>query len=111
WATVGSSNLDPLSLSLNLEANVIIQDRDFNRLLRSRLQALMQKHCWPVRVSSTAAMRFWRLGAGFLVFHFLRRFPAWAGWLPAHRPGLRPLETPIDAPRPATTDEREQGAT
>ena len=24
WATVGSSNLDPLSLSLNLEANVMI---------------------------------------------------------------------------------------
>ncbi len=26
WATVGSSNLDPLSLSLNLEANLIIHD-------------------------------------------------------------------------------------
>lgn len=27
WSTVGSSNLDPLSLSLNLEANVLIHDR------------------------------------------------------------------------------------
>jgi cardiolipin synthase len=36
WATVGSSNLDPLSLSLNLEANVIIRDRAFNaRMLPS----------------------------------------------------------------------------
>lgn len=31
WATVGSSNLDPLSLSLNLEANIIIHDRAFNQ--------------------------------------------------------------------------------
>ncbi len=23
---------------------------------------------------------------GFMVFHFLRHFPAWAGWLPAHKP-------------------------
>ena len=31
WSTVGSSNLDPLSLSLNLEANVIMRDRAFNQ--------------------------------------------------------------------------------
>ncbi len=31
WATVGSSNLDPLSLSLNLEANVFIRDARFRR--------------------------------------------------------------------------------
>ena len=30
WATVGSSNIDPLSLLLNLEANVIVRDADFN---------------------------------------------------------------------------------
>lgn len=29
WATVGSSNIDPLSLLLNLEANVIVRDRAF----------------------------------------------------------------------------------
>jgi cardiolipin synthase len=30
WATVGSSNIDPLSLLLNLEANVIVRDAAFN---------------------------------------------------------------------------------
>ena len=30
WATVGSSNIDPLSLLLNLEANVIVRDAGFN---------------------------------------------------------------------------------
>ena len=29
WATVGSSNIDPLSLLLNLEANVVIRDAAF----------------------------------------------------------------------------------
>jgi cardiolipin synthase A/B len=33
WATVGSSNLDPLSLVMNLEANLIIKDRGFVRTL------------------------------------------------------------------------------
>lgn len=30
WATVGSSNIDPLSLLLNLEANAIVSDAQFN---------------------------------------------------------------------------------
>ncbi|HJV62003.1 MAG TPA: cardiolipin synthase ClsB [Albitalea sp.] len=33
WATVGSSNIDPLSLLLNLEANVVVRDADFNAQL------------------------------------------------------------------------------
>lgn len=33
WATVGSSNIDPLSLLLNLEANVVVRDAAFNRTL------------------------------------------------------------------------------
>ena len=38
WATVGSSNLDPLSLVLNLEANLIVRDRAFVTLLSERLE-------------------------------------------------------------------------
>jgi len=33
WATVGSSNIDPLSLLLNLEANVVVRDAAFTRSL------------------------------------------------------------------------------
>ena len=39
WATVGSSNIDPLSLLLNLEANVVVDDADFNAALAQRLEA------------------------------------------------------------------------
>ncbi|MDC8747413.1 phospholipase D-like domain-containing protein [Xanthomonas campestris] len=41
WSTVGSSNLDPLSLALNLEANVLVRDHAFAKVLRERLQRLM----------------------------------------------------------------------
>ena len=37
WATVGSSNLDPLSLLLAREANVVIEDKAFAAQLRDQL--------------------------------------------------------------------------
>ena len=41
WATVGSSNIDPLSLLLNLEANVVIRDPVFTNALAEQFdQAL-----------------------------------------------------------------------
>ncbi|MBG9388143.1 cardiolipin synthase ClsB [Caenimonas aquaedulcis] len=42
WATVGSSNLDPLSLLLAREANVIVEDAAFAAQLRGKLVAAMQ---------------------------------------------------------------------
>jgi cardiolipin synthase A/B len=41
WATVGSSNLDPLSLLLAREANVVVQSREFAQTLRARLMLAM----------------------------------------------------------------------
>ena len=41
WATVGSSNLDPLSLLLAREANIVMQDADFAQSLRQRLLLAM----------------------------------------------------------------------
>lgn len=38
WATVGSSNIDPLSLLVNLEANVIVRDQAFVRGLSEELE-------------------------------------------------------------------------
>ena len=39
WATVGSSNIDPLSLLLNLEANVVVYDAGFSAVLAQRFDA------------------------------------------------------------------------
>jgi cardiolipin synthase len=43
WATVGSSNLDPLSLLLAREANVVVEDIGFAALLRTRLMHAMRQ--------------------------------------------------------------------
>jgi cardiolipin synthase A/B len=42
WATVGSSNLDPLSLLLAREANVVVEDAEFATHLRDKLVHAMQ---------------------------------------------------------------------
>jgi cardiolipin synthase len=90
WATVGSSNLDPLSLSLNLEANVFIRDKEFSKELLHRMELLIEQsdirrihEHWPRRRT------VWRWIRSLAVFHFLRHFPAWVGWLPAHAPRIR----------------------
>jgi cardiolipin synthase len=45
WSTVGSSNIDPLSLLLNLEANLVVKDKDFTAALARELeQAFEQSH-------------------------------------------------------------------
>ena len=42
WATVGSSNIDPFSLLLAREANVVVDDPDFAEELRASLEHAMQ---------------------------------------------------------------------
>jgi cardiolipin synthase len=44
WATVGSSNLDPLSLLLAREANVVVEDKAFAESLRMRLMDAIARH-------------------------------------------------------------------
>lgn len=43
WATVGSSNIDPLSLLLNLEANVAVWDPTFARALAEKLDEAFER--------------------------------------------------------------------
>ena len=116
WATVGSSNLDPLSLALNLEANVILRDADFTAHLAGRLQQLMDAECVQV-VADAEPVRWWDAWMSFrnfVVFHFLRHYPTWAGWLPPHQPRIAiptvPSATVADkAPREAARNESAAG--
>ncbi|WP_074011860.1 cardiolipin synthase ClsB [Candidatus Sodalis sp. SoCistrobi] len=106
WATVGSSNLDPLSLALNLEANVIIHDRGFNHILRDNLNRLIVNDCQWVDESKVPRQTYWHLAKSVVVFHFLRHFPAWVGWLPAHTPKLALVTAPVQ-PEMETQDRTE----
>jgi cardiolipin synthase len=74
WATVGSSNLDPLSLLLAREANIVIQDAVFAQSLRQRLQlamanegkrvdaAQMANRPWTQRFNEVLAFAIMRTG-------------------------------------------------
>lgn len=89
WSTVGSSNLDPLSLSLNLEANVMVRDRDFNALLAERLRVLIETGARQVRADDLVEWSPWRVVRSFFVFHFLRWYPSIGVRLPRHAPVMR----------------------
>jgi cardiolipin synthase len=59
WATVGSSNLDPLSLLMAHEANLVVEDAAFARQLRAELEAAILQGGVPVD-PKTYANRPWR---------------------------------------------------
>ena len=92
WATVGSSNLDPTSLSLNLEANVFVRDEAFACHLRERIEALMEAHCRLVERPVPGRLRSaWIAVRSFVVFHALRRFPVWMEKMTSTKPRVVPL--------------------
>ncbi len=80
WATVGSSNLEPFSLFLNREANVVVLDQAFARELRLSVFAEIkdgarqlepahwQRRPWIERVKTWLAYGLARAVAGWIGF-------------------------------------------
>ena len=76
WATVGSSNIDPFSLLLSREANVVVRDAAFAGQLRASLEAAIEgaareirpedhRHrSWLARLASAAAYSLVRILIG-----------------------------------------------
>jgi cardiolipin synthase A/B len=87
WVTIGSSNLEPLSLSINLEANLVVRDSGLAAELRQRLSGLLAD-ATPVELAATASGQWWRAPFAFVVYHCLRHVPAVAARLPVHRQRL-----------------------
>jgi cardiolipin synthase A/B len=108
WATIGSSNLDPLSLTLNLEANLIVRDEGFNRVLTERLDRLMAESCKEVEMPQPRAAGWFAQLRNTLLFHVLRAFPIWAGWLPRHEPRLELAGEPAEPAQPGQPQEPAQ---
>ena len=59
WATVGSSNIDPLSLLLNLEANVVVRDVGFAQSLSERFEQAFESSTEVTVAPVRAGMRGW----------------------------------------------------
>jgi cardiolipin synthase len=72
WATVGSTNLDPLSLLLAREANVVTTDRSFALQLQARLQVLLQSHGTPLDLATLNARPWWQRWQDGLAFAIMR---------------------------------------
>jgi len=60
WATVGSSNIDPFSLFLAREANLVIEDRDFASELRRSLHAALEDGALVVESGRWMHLPIWR---------------------------------------------------
>jgi cardiolipin synthase len=100
WATIGSSNLDPLSLTLNLEANVIVLDREFNASIAAQLERLMRESCRQVQLQDVEKEGgLLNLARSFIAYHLVHLYPALTSWLPRHRPRLAPAMEPAKEQR------------
>jgi len=67
WATVGSSNLDPLSLRQNLEVNAMVIDAEFARALE-RLFLDDLRHCRRVTHETVRAWGLWTRLVSYIAF-------------------------------------------
>ncbi len=95
WASIGSSNLDPWSLALNLEANVFVKHSGFNQQLTQEMEALIEKsrkieyralqnRDWSAQLRNT------------IYYHFLRRLPGIIALIPNRQPRVKQLRRIFD---------------
>lgn len=94
WATVGSSNLDPFSLGLNLEANLFMLDEEFNATLTRNLEHLMASSCSELRSGDRPSRSWLRRLVLAGAYHFMRRMPTWGSHLPYHEQRILPVQPP-----------------
>jgi len=72
WATVGSSNLDPLSLLLAREANVLVHDRSFARQLELRLLQVIHQEGRKLSQTELDRRSVWQRGLDWLAYALMR---------------------------------------
>ncbi|MFO1341463.1 MAG: phospholipase D-like domain-containing protein, partial [Burkholderiaceae bacterium] len=80
WATLGSSNIDPLSLLLNLEANVVIRDEGFAAELARAFELALTQSC-QITVAPYQKGAWAVLGRGFVAWaaHWYLRMAGLSG--------------------------------
>jgi cardiolipin synthase len=72
WSTVGSSNLDPFSLLLAREANVIVRDHGFNTRLRAELVRAIENDSEPIAAHHLARRSWLTRGYHWIAYGVLR---------------------------------------
>ena len=80
WATVGSSNIDTLSLFLAREANIFVRDRGFAGELAACVQAAIEDGKRARRIDCVAALTPWQRLKARLAYQVVRGLIGLAGY-------------------------------
>ncbi len=79
WATVGSSNLDPFSLLLNREVNIVVADRAFATTLRTSVMQEIARGATKLDTADWQKRSWWHRVKTWLAYGFTRLMAGWAG--------------------------------
>lgn len=96
WATVGSSNIDPFSLLLAKEANLVVRDAAFARQLRASLDQAMADGAREMLPADLSRLPFHARLLRWLSYGLVRALVGMTGYGPKHwqadeeAPGLSP---------------------
>ena len=87
WATVGSSNLDPFSLLLALEANVVVDDENFAKKLKYSLEQAVKLGARPVFANNWRTQPIRLRLASWLSYGLVRFMVGMAGYAAGKQSG------------------------
>ena len=80
WATVGSSNIDPTSLFLTREANVIVYDQGFAATLQARLNAAIANDARQINADYLRNASWLERTLHWLAYSGVRWLAGWVGY-------------------------------
>ncbi|SFP96484.1 cardiolipin synthase [Nitrosomonas cryotolerans] len=80
WATVGSSNIDPFSLLLAREANVVISDQSFAATLRLSLKQAIAEESIPVLRSNWDGQSCYNHTINWISYYIVRMMQGLLGY-------------------------------
>ncbi|MCU0840931.1 MAG: cardiolipin synthase ClsB [Thiobacillaceae bacterium] len=72
WATVGSSNIDPFSLLLSREGNVVVRDERFAAQLRASMQRALTDGAQPILRQHWRHLTWYQRLASWVLYGFVR---------------------------------------
>jgi cardiolipin synthase A/B len=85
WATVGSSNLDPFSLTLALEANVVVDDKNFAKSLKQGLEQAIKMGARQISGNSWARQPVMLRFVSWLSYGLVRFMIGMTGYAPGQQ--------------------------
>lgn len=80
WATVGSSNLDPFSLLLNREANVVVIDEKFAGELRASVMEEIRSNATQLDPTDWKKRKLLDRASSWIAYGFARWVMGWLGF-------------------------------